>query len=88
MVRHAAMAFGVAAMLAGVPALARDKDAEAQKVMPNGDPVICQKIQDTGSLVKKTKRCYTRAQWERIASAARANGQRMQSDHASGILSN
>ncbi len=52
--------------------------------MPNGDPIICRKTQETGSLVKKIKRCYTQAQWDRIASAARANAQKMQSDHASG----
>ena len=86
MVRKIAMAIGCVALLAGGPALARDKDKAPDKVMPNGDPIVCKTSQDTGSLVRKTKRCYTRAQWERIADAARGNGQRLQTDHATSDL--
>ena len=88
MISRSMMMVAAAAMLAAVPAVARDRADEPQRVMPNGDPVICKKTQDTGSLVKKTKRCYTQAQWNRIADAARANGQRMQSDHTSGEFYN
>jgi hypothetical protein len=89
MLRKTVMALGLAAMVVGGPAMARDKEPEQQKVMPNGEPIICQKSNDTGSLVKKTKRCYTKAQWERIALAGRANATRIASDHTgTGDLSN
>lgn len=58
------------------------------KVTPDGEKIICKKMAQTGSLVKKKKVCYTREQWDRIAQAARANGQRMQSDHTMGVMSN
>lgn len=64
------------------------KVTEAPKVMPDGEPVICKRIAETGSLVKKTKRCYTKAQWDRIAEAAKTRAHRLQSDHASGLVSN
>ena len=87
--RRFATVIGMAVMVASAPALAGDKDKDAEKVMPNGEPIICKKSLDTGSLVKKTKRCYTKAQWTRIADAGRANAQRMVSDHTSaGDLSN
>lgn len=78
---------GVGCALAlSTAASARDKGP--QKVMPNGEKVICQTTDETGSLVRKAKRCYTRAQWDRIAEAARANGERLTGDHASGVVSN
>ncbi|UZK68107.1 hypothetical protein OKW76_08425 [Sphingomonas sp. S1-29] len=36
---------------------------------------ICKKTAETGSLVSRRKECRTRAEWDRIASAARENGQ-------------
>lgn len=85
MVVRGLLAVGCAALLS-TSAFARD--ADAGKVMPNGEKIICKRVEETGSLVKVKKTCYTRMQWDRIAEAARANGQRMQSDHASGITTN
>ena len=59
------------------------REAEPTKVMPNGEKIVCKRDMDTGSLVRATKRCYTRGQWDRIAEGARANAQRITSDHAS-----
>ena len=82
------LAIAAAVLTAATPTLARKEPAEAPKVMPNGDAIICKKTVETGSMMRSTKRCYTRAQWNLIADAARANGQRMQSDHATGLVTN
>lgn len=61
------------------------KEEKPAKVMPNGEKIICKRTQDTSSLARFTRQCFTRAEWDRIAEAARENGQRMVSDHASGL---
>lgn len=79
------------AMIAAVtaPVRADSKPAsEDNKVTPDGEPIICRKVAETGSLVKKTKKCYTQAQWDRISEAARGKATRLQSDHTSGVASN
>ena len=78
------VAAGCAALLA-IPVAAREP--ELQKVMPN-DKVICKRTEETGSLVKATKRCYTRAQWDRIAEAARGNAQRIVDNHVANVNTN
>ena len=88
-----AAAFVSALVLASLPAVVQGSNApkaavEADKVTPDGDPIICRKVAETGSLVKKSKKCYTRAQWERIAEAARARAERLRSDNASGVTTN
>jgi hypothetical protein len=71
------------------PAAARAKEPDLEgKVMPDGSKVICKRVAETGSLVRKSKKCYTRAQWDRIAEAAKTNATKMQSDHASGLTGN
>lgn len=62
--------------------------APAPAGAPAQEKLICKALQETGSLVKKKRKCFTRAQWERLAEAARINGQRMTSDHAAGMVSN
>jgi len=53
-----------------------------------GERLICRYVQETGSVARRRRQCFTRAEWDRIAEAARANGTRMMSDHASGMTSN
>lgn len=51
--------------------------------------LICQTIQETGSLARQKRQCFTRAEWDRIAEAARARGQRLTGDMTSaGAVSN
>ena len=38
-----------------------------------GDPLVCRRIQETGSLGRGRRVCYTRAEWDRIAQAQREN---------------
>jgi hypothetical protein len=53
-----------------------------------GERLICRYVQETGSVARRRRQCFTRTEWDRIAEAARANGTRMMSDHASGMTSN
>jgi hypothetical protein len=39
--------------------------------------IICRKIGETGSLVRKQKQCFTRAEWDRIAESQRRGTVRM-----------
>ena len=71
------------------PAVVHAKNTDLEgKVMPNGEKIICKRVAETGSLVRKSKKCYTSAQWDRIAEAAKTNATKMQSDHASGLTGN
>ncbi len=39
--------------------------------------VVCRRIQDSSSLARRTRRCLTRAQWDRLAEQQRANSPAM-----------
>ena len=52
--------------------------AQAPAAQPDPEKKICRKTLETGSLVKKTRQCFTRAEWARIAEAARVNTQYIQ----------
>lgn len=85
----ASLCVAIATGGAMAPAHAQTKNVDLEgKVMPDGEKILCRRVLETGSLVRKSKKCYTRAQWDRIAEAAKVNATRMQSDHASGITSN
>ena len=47
----------------------------ATKADPN--EVVCRRIQDSSSLARRTRRCLTRAQWDRLAEQQRANSPTM-----------
>jgi hypothetical protein len=53
-----------------------------------GERLICRYVDETGSVARRRRQCFTRTEWDRIAEAARANGTRMMSDHAAGMTSN
>ena len=63
-----------------------EKAAAARQTQ--GERLICRYVQETGSVARRRRQCFTRTEWDRIAEAARANGTRMMSDHASGMTSN
>lgn len=52
------------------------------------EKLICKSTQETGSIAKRQRQCFTKQEWDRIAEAARARGQRLTSDMASGMTSN
>lgn len=44
-----------------------------QTEQPKNERLICRRIQDSGSIARVRRQCYTRAQWDRIAQDQRAN---------------
>lgn len=44
-----------------------------QGTTKSGDTLVCRRMQDTGSLGRGRRVCYTRAEWDQIAAAQRAN---------------
>lgn len=44
-----------------------------QATTKGGEPLVCRRIQETGSLGRGRRVCYTRAEWDRIAQAQREN---------------
>ncbi len=51
--------------LLAMPGAASAMQAKTAEKQP--DKMVCKKVGETGSLVKKTKVCLTRSQWERSA---------------------
>ena len=43
----------------------------AAKAPQPADKVVCKRFEETGSLVKKRKVCYTRAKWQQSGDSAR-----------------
>lgn len=64
--------FLVAATLAVTPAVASD---QAKTATP--DKLICKSYDTTGSLIKKTRICRTKAEWDKAALDAEAEGERL-----------
>ena len=52
--------------------------AQTPPAQPEAEKKICRKTLEIGSLVKKTRQCFTRAEWARIAEGARTNAQFIQ----------
>lgn len=48
------------------------------------DKLICRKTAEVGSLVKKKKECYTKAQWDEIAEAHQRGAKKTQEGLAGG----
>ena len=64
-------------LLAGT-AMAADTPGAAQASNAVDDQtVICRKTLETGSLVRKTKQCFTKAEWDRIAETQRRGNEKM-----------
>ena len=79
----ASVALGMAApALAQAPAPA----AAQPQATASSSELICRRVEETGSLVKKKKKqCYTREQWDRLATMSRdAMGEGQMSGGSSG----
>ena len=61
------------AQAASTPVQGTHPTQTAGAVDPNDDPdrMICRSIAETGSLVRRTRQCFTRAQWDRINEGGR-----------------
>lgn len=61
----------------------RQATANAEEERP-----ICRRVQETGSLVRTRRQCFTRAEWDRIAEAVRRGAQNTVSGLAGGYNGN
>jgi hypothetical protein len=77
----------VAAALAALPAaeLAAQATAAAPTAAAAGEEKICKKRLEVGSLVRKKKECWTKAEWERIAEAEQKGARRTQDELMGGM---
>lgn len=60
---------------AAVLVMAASAPAQRKAAADDKDKLICKRDTETGSLVAKKRQCHTRKDWDRIAEAARMNGQ-------------
>lgn len=52
-------------------------NGQPQAAAKNDDRLICRRVQDSGSLARRTRQCYTREQWDRMAQDQRTNSPAM-----------
>jgi hypothetical protein len=77
----------MAATAVAAPTVAQDKPAvQAQAPTDPAAQLVCKRVEETGSLVKKKKKiCHTRAEWDKLATMSRdAMGQGQMSGGSSG----
>lgn len=72
---HILSAAGLAFLLASGAAYAGEDPAAtaAAAAKPDKPKMICKRIQESGSLARRTRLCYTKEQWDKLADAQRAN---------------
>lgn len=70
---------------AGAQTAAAANPAPAAEADPNADKLICRKRAEVGSLVRKTKECHTKAEWDRIAESQQRGTRRMQDELMGGM---
>ncbi len=69
---------GLAAALAAPALLAQQPTIQVpQAEQPKNERMICRRIQDSGSIARVRRQCYTRAQWDRLAQDQRTNSPSM-----------
>jgi hypothetical protein len=70
-----AAAFTIVALglpFAALPAFATETGADQASVQTDPNELVCKRIAETGSRVKKVKVCKTRAEWDAIAEDAKS----------------
>jgi hypothetical protein len=78
MIRTAVLGAFAGVMLSGAAAAA-DPNAAASAPAASADDqrIICRKTLETGSLVKKNKQCFTKAEWDKVYAAQREGNQKL-----------
>ena len=81
---------GLCALMAtGVAVSAQQSgDTKASAPKQKNERLICRYTGETGSLARRKRQCFTRAEWDRIAEGAQAHTSRMRSDLAGQISGN
>ena len=67
---------GLAAALSAPALIAQQPtstNSNAKAAQPESERLICRRIQDSGSLARVRRQCYTRAQWDLLAQRQREN---------------
>ena len=82
------LTLGAACALAGTAATAQTRTAPTTASSGDSQRLICRRVQDTGSLVRTQRQCFTRAEWDRIAEIARRGAQSTVSGLAGGFNGN
>lgn len=73
--------FALAGLALAGPAVAADTPGAAQASNTNGDDrIICRKTAEIGSLVRKKKECYTKAEWDKVAETHQRGARRLQEE--------
>lgn len=70
-------AAGLAFLLASGAAYASEAPAADAGAKPAKPKMICKRIQESGSLAKRTRLCYTKEQWDKLAQDQRSNSPAM-----------
>lgn len=77
-IRAIVLSASTSLLLAGAAAAADPNLAAAAPTAGADDQrIICRKTLETGSLVKKNKQCFTKAEWDKVYAAQREGNQKM-----------
>lgn len=72
------MTMGLALVMMASPLFAQQPTAtDAAKTTAKPERKICKRSAPSGSLIETRRECHTRAEWDQMAQAARAQGQDM-----------
>lgn len=72
------LAAAAGSLLIGTPALA--SGSAITDTSADDNRIICKKVLETGSLVRKNKQCFTQSEWDRIAESQRQGAERLVHD--------
>lgn len=83
--------FSVAALaIVAASGVATAQSRSSANTAGANDPnrLICRRVQETGSLVRTIRQCFTRVEWDRIAESARRGAQRTTQELSGGFNGN
>ncbi|MGQ0558978.1 MAG: hypothetical protein ACT4OE_05245 [Sphingosinicella sp.] len=87
--KRALLGIGAAALVATGAAVSAQQNSGTTTQAPNQkERLICRSTEVTGKLAARRRQCFTRAEWDRIAEAARKHTEHLQGDNATLITGN
>jgi len=88
MIRQAVLlTLAAACAVTAATATAQERDRRTSATNES-ERLICRRVQDTGSLVRTLRQCFTRAQWDRIAESAQRGAGRTITELSGGFNGN
>lgn len=83
------LSIGLMWIAASLTASTATAQSTARASASNGSQrLICRRMQETGSLVRTLRQCFTRAEWDRIAETARRGAERTVAELSGGDNTN